>query len=133
MDVLCPATPHERWRQQSDKLFDRASDLVAELAMSICVAAGCPFGHPVSDERLDMVGKLLEAPASATPDERRKLSQDRYPRANVARSVALARQPGDVTLYGLTEPAATNPVNGVGLGEILFQHDNLLSSRWERR
>ena len=129
----CPTPSHKRRDQKGDELFDRAPRALPTTTSAISAATGfSPFG-PVGNKGLDVLGELFEGPGATTPGELRELPQNRYPWPDIARRIALARQRRDVAFDGLGEPTATDLVDGIGLEEIVFQHDNLLSSGWERR
>jgi len=117
----------ERWHQLRDELFYRSSNLIGELPVARRTAPTIAFRNPLSHERLDVLGKLFPLPRATPPAELRELPEHRYPGTDIAHGIAVVRQPRDVLLDGFTEPAVANPIDGVGLGEIVLQHDNLLS------
>ena len=129
----CPTPSHKRRDYKGDELFDRAPRALPTTASASSAATGFSPCRPVGNKGLDVLGELFEGPGTTTPCELCELPQNRNPWPDIARRIALARQRRDVAFDGLGEPTATDLVDGLGLEEILFQHDNLLSSGWERR
>ncbi len=78
---MAMATANEPGKNDLKHLLQRTADLPSDPAAS-GAARIKTLGDPPGDERLDLLGQLLDAPGTTRPGEFTKRDQQRHPRPN---------------------------------------------------